>query len=171
MSVLTRGHENQPLSRKTVVSVRKSEVSQIYIIEYIILNVLYSIISTIRMMCLNYICWDRWNPLHFWLGGRQWTSSAWITHKIMNFVAWKILSWGKKTIGFIFLFSLFFFFLFNFQPFCLLLRIKGSGVRIYCVYIHTFLCVMPYPEFQAMSLSASHQIMSIVCLESRQCYM
>lgn len=77
----------------------------------------------------------------------------------------------KKNNWLYFPFLSFFFFLFNFQPFCLLLRIKGSGVRIYCVYIHTFLCVMPYPEFQAMSLSASHQIMSIVCLESRQCYM
>lgn len=29
---------------------------------------------------------------------------------------------------------------------------------------------MAYPELQAMSMSASHQIMSIVCPGSQQCY-
>ena len=33
-----------------------------------------------------------------------------------------------------------------------------------CVYI--YVCVMAYPKFQAMSTSASHQIMSVVCPRS-----
>lgn len=33
--------------------------------------------------------------------------------------------------------------------------------RVHCVYIYIYVCVTAHPEFQAMSMSASHQTMSI----------